>query len=1034
MDIESIAEKVDTCQETQTSHRSYSSLADYAQQQGAPIEAFIAAGWRGTVHKGRPALEYDTATGKRWRYLDGLEPRHDSPPGYKACWYGLERAQAIAAATGQALILVNGAPAVVAAQYYDLPAFALSAGESWDIPDALIDELKAAGVTEIIIALDCDETGRRSAAKRARQFIEAGIIARAVDLALPDGGDFADFRKLHGEQTLNRLAQLPEIPPAEPTRPVIQYSGVGGDRRDEYERTIVTPAFERAATEWKGKKFLCINPDHHEKNASAYIRQGRIGTLYQCNCGTFRLTTVGRWLGVVSYREWLRETYPGESRRKAKRPAAPIRQRHTATGPNTDAKAVQYVSEDLTPAALASAGDVLIIAPVGMGKTCAVADHVNELPAGTKFTYLAQFQLLVQAGAQVINHIHHYEDAADKWQSALGIVERLATSVSSLHKFNRRGGKVTVDEGEGVLDFVTNSGTFRDSQMVTSYREFKAIVRSADQLIIMDANASDILIHWLAQQGRRVTVKRYTHGKSRGKVTLLRGKTDAFYTVDKLLRKASGQIIYVACSSEATASELAERCPGYRVLKITKDTSKTPLVQTAIKDPEARKQYDLIVYSPAAGAGVDFSESAYAHVAIFDRTPLAPEHGLQLFGRVRNARRYYAAVPAESNGYPTPTADELLADLIRRETWTAQQTGQLPAISGDYLEIARLWSLFTERRLRESARWRHYFIQRLQANGYAVQANNARAPQAYSETLKNWRQERKDNQWAYILSAVDQALSDETIDGLRMRGVEITTEHRLQNTRYKIERALGHMGVTDQDRDLVDPRGRKRLFRLADLFADESELLTADQDEASAGRPIQKRRYRTLNLKVFSKLLTLAGLKGAPESQFLSFVEYFQTERSAPDVCERFAAFNTPDALRLFEALGHHGNNARTIPGLCRWLVEYFGLKLTSHQRREETGRAMFYQVDANTLAYRLDRARRAAALRGENLSKNVLNKANNTFLDTTPNCHKSPPEGWREVDISHIHPRKWGDISHLPTFGGKSKFNPFSRPESEAA
>jgi hypothetical protein len=143
----------------------------------------------------------------------------------------------------------------------DLPTFALSAGESWTIPAELINDLQDMG--EIIIALDSDETGRRNAAKRARQLMDAGIITRAVDLQLDDGGDFADFRNLHSELTLSRLADLPEIHPAEPTRPAIQYPRTELDRRDEYFNTVVIPAVQRAATHGR-KHFMCVNPAHGE--------------------------------------------------------------------------------------------------------------------------------------------------------------------------------------------------------------------------------------------------------------------------------------------------------------------------------------------------------------------------------------------------------------------------------------------------------------------------------------------------------------------------------------------------------------------------------------------------------------------------------------------------------------------------------------------------------------------------------------------------------------------------------------------------
>lgn len=679
---------------------------------------------------------------------------------------------------------------------------------------------------------------------------------------------------------------------------------------------------------------------------------------------------------------------PPWKRRKVK---VPVRQRDIPTPPATgDAMPVNRISDDLTPEVLASVGDVLIAGPTGQGKTHAAAEYANRLPDGTRITGVAQYRLLTRALSKILIGSHHYGDTNSARQSALGLVDRLVTSLSSLHKFNRRGGILIVDEIEGCFDFITNSATFKPGEMLTSWREFEDAIKSADQFIGMDANLSDIVIDEIKRLRPGVTVKRYTSDKPRGKVKFLRGRTEAFYMVEKLLRKRRGQV-YVACSSEEIASQLIELFGAYRVLKITRDTSNTPEVQAFIRSAEARQTYDLVVYTSAMGAGVDISEPVYARVGIFDRTPLAPEHAIQLYGRVRNAQLSYAAVPPYSDGYQTPTADELKTEQLKRELWTAARTGREADISGDYLKVLDIWSRFEARRRRETAQWRVHFARRLKENGYIVQANNASAPQAFADALSLWRKERKKGQQDFVLKVVDP-LPDKLLDTLRMRGVEISRELNLRNVRYHIERALGHPNMTDQDFELMDERGRQRLFRLIDLLTSEDDLLAADRTQAEKGCPLQKRYYAALNVHEFSRLLTLAELPGTPEAQFMAFVEYFHSEHSAEEVSERFAVFATPEAARLFEALGHRGNNARTVTGRCRWLLEYLlgSSVLSSRQRRIDGTRPTFYKVDMQLVTYRMKRARRAAALHRE-MSKNVYSEAKSTFLDTLRTPHFGP-------------------------------------------
>ncbi|MEO8395641.1 MAG: hypothetical protein ABI700_21780, partial [Chloroflexota bacterium] len=216
---------------------------------------------------------------------------------------------------------------------------------------------------------------------------------------------------------------------------------------------------------------------------------------------------------------------------------------------------------------------------------------------------------------------------------------------------------------------------------------------------------------------------------------------------------------------------------------------------------------------------------------------------------------------------------------------------------------------------------------------------------------------------------------------LRMKGVEIDETLKLRNTRFKIEQVLAVETVSEQDRDLMNLRNRQRFIRLSDLMGDEIETLDSDRQAGEEGQPLHKRRYATLDRRTMSRLFTLVEHSGTPEQQLLAFVDYFRQERSAADVEARYAALKSDRAIKLFEALGHRDNNSRTVTGLCRWLINYFGLKLISCQRRSEGARCMFYQMDSNVLAYRLARSKQAVQARL--LSKNVISLEENTFLDS---------------------------------------------------
>lgn len=202
-----------TLGEAVESKRPYKDLAEYALVKGVPVEAFTAMQWKveSVTVSGRPALEFPTRGGIRWRFIDGKSPAFMSVGGYQRCWYGLDRAVKVAEQTKTPLIFANGEPSVAVGQYYGLPVTTVTSGEKGSYPPELIAQLKAVYSGAITIALDCDYKGSTSALKLKEQFTAAGFTTRAVNLNLGDKGDIADFCKLHGKDALTALAKLPDL-------------------------------------------------------------------------------------------------------------------------------------------------------------------------------------------------------------------------------------------------------------------------------------------------------------------------------------------------------------------------------------------------------------------------------------------------------------------------------------------------------------------------------------------------------------------------------------------------------------------------------------------------------------------------------------------------------------------------------------------------------------------------------------------------------------------------------------------------------
>lgn len=188
--------------------RVYHDLADYAAAHGLIPDALVKANWTQCVKNGRPALQYPTKSGFRWRFLDGEKPYYISDQGYKKCWYGLNETARGRLMYGAPLVLCNGEISTVAGQEYGLAAACVTSGEGV-IPDDLMSQLRefVDGIPqlEIIIALDCDKKGEQTAYSLVSQLTQAGYNARAVDLGFTQGGDLADFCALYRDTSVEAL-------------------------------------------------------------------------------------------------------------------------------------------------------------------------------------------------------------------------------------------------------------------------------------------------------------------------------------------------------------------------------------------------------------------------------------------------------------------------------------------------------------------------------------------------------------------------------------------------------------------------------------------------------------------------------------------------------------------------------------------------------------------------------------------------------------------------------------------------------------
>lgn len=200
--------------QAENTKRAYTGLADYAAAHGVTAEVFTAAQWVEVEYQGRKALQFPTKSGLRYRFLDGGADSFKSAFGYKKCWYGLSKADDMALDILKPLVICNGEPSVVVAHAHGIPACCVTSGEG-AIPDDLLDEFNKMVLTAVLIALDCDDKGRKAALKIYEQLSKTHNT-QIVDLSLSDKGDLADFCRLWGKDAQERFYALPAKTPEKP--------------------------------------------------------------------------------------------------------------------------------------------------------------------------------------------------------------------------------------------------------------------------------------------------------------------------------------------------------------------------------------------------------------------------------------------------------------------------------------------------------------------------------------------------------------------------------------------------------------------------------------------------------------------------------------------------------------------------------------------------------------------------------------------------------------------------------------------------
>lgn len=299
-------------------------LERYAAAHGVPVDAYLLAGWTETRYGKKPALQIQTDTGPRYRLdpdASDNKTKYTHARTYTACWYLLEDGVALSAARGVPLVLVNGEASAVACQYRGVAAVCVTGGSEREIPAHLVPALlEAYKKPDVIVALDCDEKGRKAAVKLAAQLRTLGYAPRVVDLGLEDKQDAADYLRTH---TVADFYALPDIADrvinerraallsAIQTPAQIHTAIVNGT--DRPARSVISTTDGTASLLWVGAHILAARPKTYKSMLALHLADAVTDTSVDLfAAGRFRATR-----GAVLYLDFEQQTATVDRRMNA---------------------------------------------------------------------------------------------------------------------------------------------------------------------------------------------------------------------------------------------------------------------------------------------------------------------------------------------------------------------------------------------------------------------------------------------------------------------------------------------------------------------------------------------------------------------------------------------------------------------------------------------------------------------------------------------------------------------------------------------
>ena len=355
---------------------------------------------------------------------------------------------------------------------------------------------------------------------------------------------------------------------------------------------------------------------------------------------------------------------------KAAETESDIKRRHALTLKATRTIHAQYATPDDIRS---SSAVTLVKSPQGTGKTECIKTLTAEAKSkGQLVAYIAHRKSLLRQSAEKLCLTFYKSMTGDKARSVAITPNSLPTKLKHLLA-EYAGCVVFIDEVDQVLKDMTGK-TCKQERADILYT-FKEIIKNASKVYGFSADITPTVKALFDELGLSVDIVENTWRKQR-KAKEFRRLSAIRAEIDRQIE--AGRKVAIASDSKATAKvimrSIEKKHAGKACLLITDENSQSKHIQELFADTAGFAAFDVVIYSPAMGSGLDINH-AFGDVQFLcarGGSVTAPEL-LQMACRFRQwSELFFYCTHAKRQKALTENADEIFAEWQRKESEAAE--------------------------------------------------------------------------------------------------------------------------------------------------------------------------------------------------------------------------------------------------------------------------------------------------------------------------------------------------------------------------